>query len=90
VKEQKSCRRKQIDGSLCGNTEDMTKSQNLCKRCKSKDNKRYKAKSRGKRYAAFWFKDAHDIQTMFTPFLIHWNNVTRSLADSMADVRRVK
>jgi len=79
VNKQKKCMRKQSDGSLCGNTENMTKSQNLCKKCKSKDNKRYKAENNSNGKKAFWFKDAHDKQTMFKPFLIAWNHVTRGL-----------
>lgn len=77
---QKKCMRKQPDGSICGATEDLTKDQNLCKPCKSAANKRYKAESNGQRGVAFWYKESHDAQTAFKPFLKAWNDVTRRLS----------
>ena len=76
---QRKCMRKQEDGSICGSTENLTKDKNMCKPCKSKANKQYKAGNNDKNKRAFWFREAHANVTMFKPFLIAWNHVTRRL-----------
>lgn len=86
---QRKCVRKQPDGSICGATEDLTKLQNLCKPCKRKASQECRdriaalkpVKKEGRANGStFWYKEAHDAQTAFKPFLKAWNDVTRRLS----------